>query len=110
MADLVGVLKRIAAQVQPLLTEGELPQYIPCLAKVRKEQFGLSLATVDGRQFAAGDADTPFSIQSISKLFALVLALERMGDTLWQRVGKEPSGMPFNELIQVDQERGATRN
>jgi glutaminase len=62
------------------------------------------------RKRVAGEADVPFSIQSISKLFALQLALERAGDALWQRVGKEPSGRPFNELIQIDQEAGATRN
>jgi len=105
-----ALLAQIAAQVRPLLTHGDLPQYIPRLAQVKKAQFGMALATLDGREAVAGDADVPFSIQSISKLFALMLALERAGDTLWRRVGKEPSGMAFNELVQVDQERGATRN
>jgi glutaminase len=110
MLEPTALLAQISAQVRPLLTQGDLPQYIPRLAQVKKAQFGIALATLDGREAVAGDADVPFSIQSISKLFALILALERAGDTLWRRVGKEPSGMAFNELVQVDQERGATRN
>jgi glutaminase len=108
--DPAALLNRIAAQVRPLLTSGHLPQSIPQLARVRKAQFGIALVTLDQQEAVAGEADVPFSIQSISKLFALQLALERAGDALWQRVGKEPSGRPFNELIQIDQEAGATRN
>lgn len=104
------LLARIAAQVKPLLSRGQLPSYIPELSRVDTMQFGLALVTMNGDEAFAGAANVPFSIQSISKLFALVLALERVGDDLWARVGKEPSGMPFNELIQVDQEAGASRN
>lgn len=110
LSDAQGLLARIAAQVRPLLPQGELPKYIPQLGRVNKLQFGMALLTLDGQEVFAGDADVPFSIQSISKLFALMLALDRVGDDLWLRVGKEPSGMPFNELIQVDQEAGAARN
>lgn len=108
--DADRLLARIATHVRPLLSEGQLPQYIPQLGRVDKMQFGMALLMLDGREAFTGDADVPFSIQSISKLFALMLALDRVGDDLWRRVGKEPSGMPFNELIQVDQEAGATRN
>jgi glutaminase len=108
--DAAGLLGRIAAEVRPLLTQGDLPRYIPRLAQVRKAQFGISLATLDDHEAAAGDADVPFSIQSISKLFALMLVLERVGDTIWRHVGKEPSGRPFNEIVQVDQEHGLARN
>lgn len=110
ISDAQRLLNWIAAQVQPLLSYGEQPSYIPQLSTVRKNQFGIALQTVGGQDLVAGDADVPFSIQSISKLFALMLALERVGDDMWSRVGKEPSGTPFNELIQVDQDRGATRN
>lgn len=108
--DVTSLLTRIARQVRPLLSQGQRPKYIPQLARVNKMQFGMAFVTLDGQEAFAGDADVPFSIQSISKLFALVLALEREGDGLWRRVGKEPSGKPFNELAQVDQEAGATRN
>lgn len=108
--DAQQLLDRISAQVQPLLPQGQLPEYIPQLRRVNKIQFGIALLTLDGQETFSGDAEVPFSIQSISKLFALMLALERVGDDLWRRVGKEPSGRPFNELVQVDQEAGATRN
>jgi glutaminase len=90
--------------------EGDLPHSIPRLSRVPKSRFGMAWATVDEQVVTAGDAEMPFSIQSISKLFALMLALERVGDDLWDRVGREPSGGPFNELVQVDQEHGAVRN
>lgn len=106
----LGLLTRIAAQVKPLLPQGQLPKYIPQLTRVNQMQFGMALITLDGNETCVGDADVPFSIQSISKLFALMLALDRVGDDLWRRVGREPSGRPFNELVQVDQEAGATRN
>ena len=104
------LLKLIAKKIAPLITQGELPSYIPELRWVRKDQFGMAYTSLDGEQARVGDADVPFSIQSISKLFSLTLALERLGDEVWARVGREPSGMAFNELIQVDQERGAVRN
>jgi glutaminase len=64
----------------------------------------------DGNVAAGGDADTPFSIQSISKVFTLTLALGKVGDNLWQRVGREPSGSPFNSIVQLEFERGKPRN
>jgi len=108
--DFQGLLDRIAREVRPLLPQGQLPKYIPQLARVNKMQFGMAFVSLDGQEAFCGDAAVPFSIQSISKLFALVLALERVGDDLWGRVAKEPSGKPFNELVQVDQEAGAARN
>ena len=64
----------------------------------------------DGTIAAAGDSETPFSIQSISKVFTLTLALGKVGDRLWQRVGREPSGSPFNSIVQLEHERGMPRN
>lgn len=100
----------IAEEVKPLLSKGSLPSFIPQLQVVAQEQFGIALVTLDGEEFAAGDADVAFSIQSISKLFSVMLALERLGDDLWRRVGREPSGTPFNELVQIDREEGTVRN
>ena len=64
----------------------------------------------DGRVVAGGDSETPFSIQSISKVFTLTLALGMVGDRLWKRVGREPSGNPFNSIVQLERERGVPRN
>lgn len=108
--DVLDLLYRIQAKVQPLLELGELPAYIPQLNVVDKSRFGMAFVDLKGDEFVIGDADHQFSIQSISKLFALTLALARVGDSLWERVGREPSGMAFNELIQVDHERGLVRN
>ncbi len=109
-ANVCEVLERVTKQVRPLLNKGQLPQFIPQLAKVNRMQFGMAFSGLDGQEAFSGDAETSFSIQSISKVFALELALERMGDDLWRRVSQEPSGMPFNDLLQVDQEAGAARN
>ena len=108
--DFDTLLRTIAAEVRPLLVEGTVADYIPALSRVPRAQFGISVATVDGACFGAGDCDTRFSIQSLSKLFALALALQREGDSLWRRVAREPSGTPFNSLVLLERERGIPRN
>ncbi|MDP2697017.1 glutaminase [Thalassospira sp.] len=90
--------------------DARIADYIPALATVPDDRFAMTLRLVDGREYAVGDADIPFSIQSISKVFALVLALRSCGDDLWQAVRREPSGSAFNSLIQIEQEDGIPRN
>ena len=105
------VLDDIAAELRPLLGRaGTVASYIPALARVPATQFGIALRTCEGEEACAGDAATPFSIQSISKLFTLTLAMQRMGEDLWQRIGREPSGNPFNSLVQLEHEQGKPRN
>ncbi|ALM52721.1 glutaminase [Halomonas huangheensis] len=89
---------------------GKVASYIPELACVDPAQFAISVCTVDGQEFHAGDYRTPFSIQSVSKVFALALALGRLGDGLWERVGREPSGRAFNSIVQLEVEEGIPRN
>ena len=89
---------------------GNPARYIPALALVDPRKFGIALATRDGEVVTAGDADEPFSIQSISKVFVLALALERLGPALWEAVGREPSGNPFNSIVQLEAEKGVPRN
>lgn len=109
--NLQPVLDAINAELRPLLgAEGQVASYIPALARVPAQQFGIALRTCDGQEASAGDADTPFSIQSISKLFTLTLAMRRLGDVLWERIGREPSGNPFNSLVQLENEQGRPRN
>ena len=99
------------ADVMTLATErGRVADYIPQLAHVDPKHFGMAVATPDGQLFTAGDATMPFSIQSISKVFALTLALGKQGDGLWQYVGREPSGDPFNSIVQLEHESGKPRN
>jgi glutaminase len=109
-ASMQTLLEEIAHKARPLAAEGKPAQYIPALARVDPTKFGMALVTAEGEEFAVGDADEPFSIQSISKLFSLALAMEWVGDELWDRVDREPSGMRFNSLIQLETEHGKPRN
>ena len=109
--DFQGILDDINAQIRPLLgSGGRVASYIPALARVSPDQFGIALRTVDGHEAAAGDSATSFSIQSMSKVFTLTLAIRSLGEALWQRIGREPSGSPFNSLVQLETERGIPRN
>ena len=110
MPDLDAIVREIAAEMQDRTDRGEVASYIPELARVDPQQFGLAVVSADGSVSAAGDCDTPFSIQSISKVFTLTLALGMVGDRLWRRVGREPSGNPFNSIIQLELENGTPRN
>lgn len=105
------LLEDILQQVRPLIGRGKVANYIPALAETPANRLGMAVCTIDGQVFQAGDADERFSIQSISKVFSLTLAMSRYEEAeLWQRVGKEPSGLPFNSLIQLDMEQGKPRN
>ncbi|GAA5142474.1 glutaminase A [Thalassotalea piscium] len=91
-------------------TQGKVANYIPALEEVKPDLVAVSVATLDGKNVGVGDYQHPFSIQSISKVFGLVMAMNRMGDSLWQRVRMEPSGQPFNSIIQLEWEKGIPRN
>nr|WP_154624090.1 MULTISPECIES: glutaminase B [Providencia] len=105
------LLNDILDQVRPLIGQGAVADYIPALAKVSPHQLGIAVHTAEGETFRAGDAQTRFSIQSISKVLSLTLAMTRYEeDEIWSRVGKEPSGLPFNSLIQIEMEKGIPRN
>lgn len=107
---LPAILDRIHAEAQALFGQGRVASYIPALAEVPPRQFGMAVALVNGQTFQVGDAHTPFSLQSITKLFTFVLALKTVGDALWQRVGREPSGAAFNSMVQLETEKGIPRN
>lgn len=105
-----AILEQIAEDVAPLVGEGTPAAYIPALACVDPEQFGMAIADLDGTVYGVGDWQRPFSAQSVTKVFALALALSQGGDSLWERVGREPSGNPFNSLVQLEYENGIPRN
>lgn len=105
------LLEEIAATLRPELGRaGTVASYIPALARVPAARFGIALRTAEGEEAHAGDSTTPFSIQSISKLFTLTLGMRELGEALWQRIGREPSGNPFNSLVQLEAEQGIPRN
>ena len=104
------ILEDIYNEIQPYSKEGKQADYIPALAKVNPDQFGMCLSTVSGLTYSVHDADVRFSIQSISKVFAIALALSLKGEEVWKHVGKEPSGTAFNSLFQLELEKGIPRN
>lgn len=108
--DLPGVVDAIVAHMAGEADRGKVASYIPELAGVDPGRFGIAIATADGRMIEGGDSGVGFSIQSISKVFALTMALGKVGDQLWQRVGREPSGTAFNSIVQLEAEAGIPRN
>lgn len=104
------ILDKIAEKMALRTERGKVADYIPQLACVDPDQFGIAVVLPDGRQFSAGCADKTFSIQSISKVFTLTMALGKIGDAVWSRVGREPSGDPFNSIVQLEHEAGKPRN
>lgn len=105
-AMVASVLERIGPEVG----HGRVADYIPALARIDPSKIGIAVATLDGGLHTAGDAHEAFSIQSVSKVFTLALALGRVGSDLWQRVGREPSGSAFNSIVQLERESGIPRN
>lgn len=108
--DYQKILKDIYEEIQPFAGEGAQADYIPALAKVDPDQFGIALKTIGGESYSWQKAQTRFSIQSISKVFAVAMGLSLKGENLWRIVGKEPSGTAFNSLVQLEVEKGKPRN
>jgi glutaminase len=104
------LLRQAMVAAERVSGQGAPADYIPALACADPGAFGMALATVDGEVHGVGEWRTPFSVQSVSKLFVLALALAHGGESLWRRVGREPSGNPFNSLIQLETEQGIPRN
>ena len=104
------ILAEVLTAVEPYRGEGRPADYIPALAQVDPRRFGIAFAGQDGVVHGAGECDEPFSIQSISKVFTLALALQRVGRRLWDKVGREPSGSAFNSIVQLERELGKPRN
>lgn len=108
--DYAKILQEIQSEIEPLLYEGKVADYIPALAKVNPENFAMSVQLLDGTLFEIGQSNYRFSIQSISKVFTYTLALQLFGQDLSPRIGHEPSGNPFNSLVQLEYEKGIPRN
>ena len=108
--DYNSILKEIYAELIPYSGKGKQADYIPALAKINPDQFGICLHTIEGESYSLMQADTRFSIQSISKVFAIAMAFSLRGEDVWSKVGKEPSGTAFNSLVQLEIEKGIPRN
>lgn len=110
--ELQQLLEEVADECRPLAAEGEVADYLPALRHVPEDRFAIAVSRLDGDEPSVGDADVTMSIQSISKLFTLTLAMQKIDDMslLWDRVGREPSGTSFNSLVQLEHEGGIPRN
>ncbi|MEG3147738.1 glutaminase [Sphingomonas sp. RT2P30] len=110
MTDLSRIVADIAAEIADMPDRGIVADYIAPLAEIDPARFGMAVVEADGTCHLAGDAEEPFSIQSVAKVFGLTLALGLAGDALWKRVGREPSGTAFNSIVQLETEHGIPRN
>ena len=108
--DYNQVITHIYDELKPFRGNGKLADYIPALAEVDPMQYGIALESFDAGLNHVGDADVKFSIQSISKVFTTAMVIRRLGHELWESVGREPSGNPFNSLVQLEHEQGIPRN
>ncbi len=104
------ILMEIYAETKSLQGQGQVANYIPVLGNVDPGQYGIAIQTLKGETFQIGDAQAPFSIQSISKVFVLALVFKELDEALWSRVGREPSGNAFNSLMLLETENGIPRN
>ncbi|MET8637094.1 glutaminase [Streptomyces sp. NPDC004680] len=104
------VLERIAEEIERTPGRGRAADYIPALAALDPRRFGMAVGEPDGTVYGVGECRQPFSAQSVTKVFTLALDLAGEGDALWEHVGREPSGNPFNSLVQLEYENGIPRN
>ena len=110
MIDFQKVLDEIHANLKNEVNRGLVASYIPELSNIDVNQFGIHLKHIDGRSFSIGDAQKGFSIQSISKVLTLAMALPLYSEAIWKRIDVEPSGNPFNHLSLLELENGIPRN
>ncbi|SDW08292.1 L-glutaminase [Lutibacter oricola] len=108
--DFQKIINEIYTTCNSETDKGKVANYIPELKKIDPTKFGICLNTLNNNTYGVGNFNEKFSIQSITKVFALTLALKLIGEKVWKRVGVEPSGDPFNSLVQLEFEKGIPRN
>lgn len=97
-----SVVMQAHAQFRAVGT-GELPDYIPALQAASPDLFGITVVTVEGQVYSAGDSEHAFAIMSAAKPFTLGLVMQQHGaDAVVERIGVEPTGMPFNSLVAIE--------
>lgn len=110
LKELESAVEEVVGRMGVIERFGKAADHIEGLAEIDTDRFGIAAVTADGATVAGGDADEPFAIQSISKVFGLTLALRAFGDEIWKRVGREPSGDPFNSIVDLERHKGIPRN
>jgi len=109
-AQLRKAVDDIVARMAVIEQFGRAAEAVEGLEKIETDRFGIAVVTADGKTVAGGDAEVKFPLQSISKVFALTLALRAFHDEVWTRCGREPSGDPFNSIIDLERHKGIPRN
>ena len=110
MADYKKILQKLHGKINAGENKGNIANYIPDLEKVDPHKFGVGFLSNEREEIGVGDCDVRFSIQSISKVLSLSLAYKLLGESIWARVGVEPSGNAFNSLVQLETDNGIPRN
>ncbi len=110
MKNYEAILNDIYTVLNTVGDRGTVASYIPELETIDVNKFGIHLHLINGETYSNGDTNELFSIQSISKVLALSKAFSLTGNSIWKRVGIEPSGNPFNHLSLLEQEYGTPRN
>ena len=108
--DYNSILISIYKSLKKIKNHGNVATYIPELAKVDPNKFGVHITTIDNQHYSIGDSNEKFSIQSIAKVLSLTLAYKVAGEKIWKRLGVEPSGTAFNSLVQLEYDKGIPRN
>jgi glutaminase len=104
-------LEELVEQARKRARSGQVANYIPALAEADPNWVAVCVAPCQGSALAAGNSEQPFTLQSVSKVFALLYALEACGfDAVFRHIGYEPSGHPFYSLVQLEYEGGRPRN
>ena len=105
-----AIIEEIYSKLKSEDNTGKVASYIPELAKVDPAKFGICLTTINQTHHGIGDFEEKFSIQSIAKVLSLSLAYSILGEEIWERLGVEPAGTPFNSLVQLESDKGIPRN
>lgn len=108
--DYLKIFLEIQEELSKVEKIGNVADYIPELALIDPNHFGVHITTIDNKQSALGESETRFSIQSIAKVFSFVLAYSHIKSDIWRRMELEPAGTPFNSLVQLEYEKGIPRN
>ena len=110
MNDFQNIVADIYRNIKGSEDSGTVAHYIPELSCVDPDYFGAHVSTTKGESYGIGDYQVKFSLQSIAKVLSLSLAYKLEGEKIWKRVGVEPSGNPYNSLVQLEDDKGIPRN
>lgn len=108
--DFKTILQEVYTELLQKTDKGQLATYIPELANVNPDKFGIHFSALEGDHYGLGDHQEKFSCQSIIKVLSLCMAFKIEDIKVWKRVGVEPSGTAFNSLVQLEYEQGIPRN